>query len=169
MSTETASHNSALSNKRDQRDRQKQDGPLNENRQVVMDGATLKCPYAQGPGKLVVDSNEIQLQDQLWGTEADDKNMHNVQFEGVCSHPKFAGQTPPPCKSVIFLNNWKKVGTTKIQDQTVLVKESYINCDPKPNAIVPNTPSNQINSSKPQVLNAYFVAFKMIVPLKKKQ
>ena len=160
MSTETVSHNSVLSNKRDQRDRQKQDGPLNENRQVVMNGATLKCPYAQGPGKLVVDSNEIQLQEQLWGTEMDDKNMHNLQFEGVCSHPKFSGKTPPPCKSVIFLDNWKKIGTTKVQDHTVLVKESYINCDPKPNAITPNTPSDQINSSKPQVLNAYFVAFK---------
>lgn len=102
-----------------------------------MHGAQLKCPYAAGAGRLAVTSNEISLQDQLWATAGDSNNMLNVQFEGICGHPNFTGQAPPPCKSVIFLGRWQNVGTTMVQEQRALVKESFTTCNPKPNVAVP--------------------------------
>ncbi len=100
---------------------------------MVINGATLKCPYAQKEGTLKVTSNELKLQDQLWATEGDGCNMVNLQFPGVCNHPKW-GSNKPACMGVINLSPWQNVGTTTVQEQKVLVKESYITCNPTPNA-----------------------------------
>ena len=55
-------HESKLAQKREEKEKKsKEDSPL-EKREVVMHGAELNCPYAQGPGKLVVTSNELLLQ-----------------------------------------------------------------------------------------------------------
>jgi hypothetical protein len=132
----SSGHNATLEQKRQERDKANSEGSPNEKREVVMHGAELKCQYAQGPGKLVVTSNEIKLQDQLWATEGDGNNMVNLQFKGTCGHPNFAGQTPPPCMSVIKLSPWQNLGTSLVQEQKVLVKESYIVCNPVPNSAV---------------------------------
>ncbi len=117
--------------------KQKESEMVNENREMVLNGAVLKCPYTQMPGKLVVTSNSLKLQDQLWATEGDDENMANLQFPGICGHPKFASQTPPPCMSVInLINGWQNVGYPFVQEQRVLLKQSYIVCDPTPNVKV---------------------------------
>jgi hypothetical protein len=131
-------HQQTLDQKRAERDKKNEEGSPNEKREVVMHGAELKCQYAQGPGKLVVTSNEIKLQDQLWATEGDGNNMVNLQFKGTCGHPNFAGQTPPPCMSVIKLSPWQNLGTSLVQEQKVLVKESYIVCNPAPNVATPS-------------------------------
>ncbi len=143
-------HNAKLNQKRQEKAQQAaSDSPL-EKRELVMHGAKLKCPYAQGPGKLVVTSNELQLQDQLWATEGDGNNMLNLQFQGKCGHPKWPQRKmpPPPCMSVIKLTPWQNLGTTIVQDQTVLVKESCINCDPEFNVASPK-PVRQSGNIKP--------------------
>jgi hypothetical protein len=113
-------HKKTLQRLREERDREEnEDSPL-EKRMMVIDGATLNCPYAQGEGKLKVTSNELSLQDQLWATEGDGNNMVNLQFPGVCNHPKW-GDKKPPCMSVINLGPWQNVGTTIVQEQRVLV------------------------------------------------
>lgn len=133
----SSEHNAKLDKKREEKKKQtKGDSPL-EKREVIMNGAKLKCPYAQAPGELKVTSNEINLQDQLWATEGDGNNMINLQFKGTCGHTNFAGQTPPPCMSVIKLSPWQNLGTSFVQEQKVLVKESFITCDPAPNVAVP--------------------------------
>lgn len=132
----TSAHDQKLSEKRaEQQKKSSEDSPI-EKREMVMHGATLKCPYAQGPGELKVTSNEIQLQDQPFATIGDGNNMINLQFKGTCGHPKWPARnmSPPPCMSVIKLTPWQNPGTTQIQEQTVLVKESYINCDPEFNS-----------------------------------
>ena len=111
------------------------EGQPEEKREMVMHGATLQCPYAQGEGKLEVTSNELKLQDVLWATEGDGNNMVNLKFPGICNHPKW-GDKKPPCLSVINLSPWQNVGTTIVQEQRVLVKESCINCNPTPNSAV---------------------------------
>lgn len=131
-------HDNKLKQKREERAEQQSGDSPDDKRKVVMDGAVLKCPYASGPGKLVVDSNELLLQDQLWATEADNKNMINLQFEGTCSHPNFSGQTPPPCKGVINLGKWENIGTTIVQGNIVLIKDSKIKCNPTPNSATGN-------------------------------
>lgn len=130
-------HNEALKRKREEKKKKENEDSPNEKREVVMNGAELKCQYAQAPGKLVVTSNQIYLQDQLWATKGDGNNMINLQFKGTCGHPKWSGQTPPPCMGVIKLSPWQNLGTGIMQEQKVLVKESYITCDPTPNAAVP--------------------------------
>jgi Domain of unknown function (DUF4280) len=134
MSTEK--HNAKLEEKRAEKKKKAQEDSPSEKREVVMHGATLKCPYAQAPGKLVVTSNELQLQDQLWATIGDGNNMVNLQFKGTCGHPKWPQRkmTPPPCMSVIKLSPWENLGTFYVQEQKNLVKESTIKCDPEFNA-----------------------------------
>ncbi|MCX8533185.1 PAAR-like protein [Chryseobacterium luquanense] len=132
----SSEHNAKLNKKREEKQKKsKEDSPL-EKREVVMHGAKLKCPYAQALGDLKVTSNEINLQDQLWATEGDGNNMINLQFKGTCGHPKWSGQTPPPCMSVIKLSPWQNLGTSIVQEQKVLIKESFITCEPTPNVAV---------------------------------
>jgi len=130
MATQT--HNEKLNQKRAERQRKDVEDSPSEKREVVMHGAKLKCEYAQGLGKLVVTSNELQLQDKLWATQGDGNNMINLQFKGTCGHPKWPAKNiqPPPCMSVIKLSPWEKLGETIVQDQKVLVKESCITCNP---------------------------------------
>jgi N-acetylmuramoyl-L-alanine amidase/Domain of unknown function (DUF4280) len=150
----TEEHNKLLEEKRAKKKKQANEPKLEEKREVVMHGATLKCPYAQVPGKLVVTSNELELQDQLWGTEGDGNNMVNLQFEGICGHPKWPQRkmTPPPCRSAIKLTPWENLGTFYVQEQKNLVKESTIKCDPEFNAAcalpIPKVESIQIRINR---------------------
>ncbi|KFF21478.1 PAAR-like protein [Chryseobacterium sp. JM1] len=131
----TSAHDRKLSEKRAEKQKKASGDSPTEKREVVMHGAKLKCPHAKVLGDLKVTSNEINLQDQLWATEGDGNNMVNLQFKGTCGHPKWPAQnmSPPPCMSVIKLSPWENLGSTKVQKQTVLVKESFIFCDPTPN------------------------------------
>ncbi|RXM50572.1 MULTISPECIES: PAAR-like protein [unclassified Chryseobacterium] len=162
----TSAHDQKLSEKRaEQQKKANEDSPV-EKREMVMHGAKLKCPYAQGPGDLIVTSNEINLQDQPFATIGDGNNMVNLQFKGTCGHPKWPARnmSPPPCMSVIKLSPWQNPGTTTIQEQTALVKESFINCDPEFNSAaakpIPQAESikSEIqNNDVPKILDAYFV------------
>lgn len=136
----TSAHDKKLSEKRaEQQKKSSEDSPV-EKREQVMHGAKLKCPYAQAPGELKVTSNEINLQDQPFATIGDGNNMVNLQFKGTCGHPKWPARnmSPPPCMSVIKLSPWQNPGTSIIQEQKVLVKESFINCDPEFNSASPS-------------------------------
>ncbi|MBL1220044.1 DUF4280 domain-containing protein [Chryseobacterium sp. L7] len=161
----TSAHDRKLSEKRTEKQKKSnEDSPL-EKREVVMHGAKLKCPFAQSPGDLKVTSNEINLQDQLWATEGDGNNMVNLQFKGTCGHPKWPAKnmSPPPCMSVIKLSPWENLGTSTVQTQTVLVKESFITCDPDFNAAVakpiPKVASikSSIGNDKPAIIAGHWV------------
>lgn len=153
-----------LEQKRAERQKKDSEDSPSEKREVVMHGAKLKCEYAQNLGDLVVTSNELQLQDKLWATEGDGNNMVNLQFKGNCGHPKWPAKNmqPPPCMSVIKLSPWEKLGTTIVQDQKVLVKESCITCNPDFNAAtaspIPKVESVEIKLNK--ILN-----FERLTPL----
>lgn len=160
----TSAHDRKLSEKRAERQKKSGEDSPSEKREMVMHGAKLSCPYAQAPGELKVTSNEIILQDKLFATKGDGNNMVNLQFKGTCGHPKWPAQnmSPPPCMSVIKLSPWQNLGTSIIQEQTVLVKESYINCTPDFNAAVasPIPKVASIASSiddKPIIISGYWV------------
>lgn len=162
----TSAHDKKLSEKRaEQQKKSSEDSPV-EKREQVMHGAKLKCPYAQAPGELKVTSNEINLQDQPFATIGDGNNMVNLQFKGTCGHPKWPARnmSPPPCMSVIKLSPWQNPGTSIIQEQKVLVKESFINCDPEFNSASPSPipkaesiKSEIQNNDAPKIIDAYFV------------
>ncbi|MGK6344225.1 PAAR-like protein [Chryseobacterium sp. DT-3] len=162
----TSAHDRKLSEKRAEKQKKANENSPLEKREMVMHGAKLKCPYAQAPGELKVTSNEIILQDKLFATHGDGNNMVNLQFKGTCGHPKWPARnmSPPPCMSVIKLTPWQNLGTSIIQEQTVLVKESYIDCDPEFNTATA-TPIPQAASIKseiqnneiPKIIDAYFV------------
>lgn len=133
--TETARKEEIANKLRADNERLLKEGQPEEKREMVIHGATLHCPYAQSEGKLKVTSNEILLQDRICATEGDGNNMINLKFSGVCNHPKW-GDKKPACQSVINLSPWQNLGKTVIQEQRVLVKESYISCNPSPNTAV---------------------------------
>ncbi|MFD2907381.1 PAAR-like protein [Flavobacterium ardleyense] len=167
------SHSERLQEKREEKKHKEQEQTPIEKREVVMHGAALKCPLAQGFGTLVVTSNDILLQDQKWATVNDDSNMVNLQFKGTCGHSKWPAQKipPPPCMSVINLSPWQKLGTTLVQEQEVLVKESFINCEPAFNTAVakpiPKVESIAIKDN-PGVLDVYFAKFNINSKTEKK-
>ncbi|MDQ0782158.1 PAAR-like protein [Chryseobacterium sp. W4I1] len=134
----TSAHDQKLSEKRAEKEKKSNGDSPSEKREMVMHGATLKCPYAQAPGELKVTSNEINLQDKIFATKGDGNNMVNLQFKGNCGHPKWPARnmSPPPCMSVIKLSPWQNLGSTTIQKQTTLVKESFIYCNPEFNSAI---------------------------------
>ena len=97
-----------------------------EMKKVVMNGAKLLCPFHPAPGTLVVTSNQVRLQGNIWATSADNKKT-NFLFTGLCLHPSF-GSAKPPCIGVITPLIWEKTGTIKVQDNPTLLKESKIKC-----------------------------------------
>ncbi|CVK15607.1 protein of unknown function (DUF4280) [Apibacter mensalis] len=133
--TETAQKEEIANKLRAENDKLLKEGLPEEKREMVIHGAILYCPYAQAEGKLKVTSNEILLQDRICATEGDGNNMINLQFPGLCNHPKW-GDKKPACQSVINLTPWQNLGKTLVQEQRVLVKESYISCNPSPNTAV---------------------------------
>lgn len=162
----TSAHDDKLSEKRAEKEKKSSEDSPAEKREMVLHGAELKCPYAQGPGELKVTSNEINLQDKIFATKGDGNNMVNLQFKGTCGHPKWPARnmSPPPCMSVIKLSPWQNLGTSVIQEQTALVKESFINCDPEFNAASPSAipqaasiKSEIQTNDSPKILDAYFV------------
>lgn len=161
----TSAHDQKLSEKRAEKQKKANEDSPSEKREMVIHGATLKCPYAQAPGKLKVTSNEINLQDKLFATKGDGNNMVNLQFKGTCGHPKWPAQNtpPPPCMSVIKLSPWQNLGTSIVQEQTVLVKESFITCDPVANVAVakpiPKAASikTSIENDKPTIVLGHWV------------
>lgn len=162
----TSAHDDKLSEKRAEKEKKSGEDSPAEKREMVLHGAELKCPYAQGPGELKVTSNEINLQDKIFATKGDGNNMVNLQFKGTCGHPKWPARnmSPPPCMSVIKLSPWQNLGTSVIQEQTALVKESFINCDPEFNAASPSaipqaaSIKSEIQANDaPKILDAYFV------------
>ena len=131
-----AAQKEEIANKlRAENDKLLKEGLPEEKREMVINCATLYCPYAQSEGKLKVTSNEILLQDRICATEGDGNNMINLKFSGICNHPKW-GKKKPACQSVINLSPWQNLGKTLVQEQRVLVKESYICCNPYPNKAV---------------------------------
>lgn len=132
-----STHQEILDKKRaKERKKETNDSP-NEKKEIVINGAVLKCQYASAPGKLVVTSNEIYTQNQLCATEGDRNGSINLQFQCPCGHPKWAGPKPPPmCNAVIKLQPWQNLGTTVYQEQKTLIKGSCIFCDPIPNVPV---------------------------------
>jgi hypothetical protein len=97
-----------------------------EMKKVVMNGAKLLCPFHPAPGTLLVTSNQIRLQGNIWATEADNQKI-NFLFLGICTHPSVAS-APPPCISIITPLKWTDVGTVKVQDNKTLLKKSKIKC-----------------------------------------
>lgn len=159
---EKTEHQKILDQKRKEKEKQNSSDTPTEKRELVMNGAKLECKYAQGEGTLNVTSNEILLQDKVVATMNDNNNMLNLQFKGTCGHPIWPSKKipPPPCMSVIKLDKWKKIGTNLIQEQTNLVKESTIICNPDFNNAVAK-PIPKVESIKveeiPKILDAYFV------------
>ena len=125
MATNKNKHDEKTQEMRDEKKKEGNDSP-NEKRKMVMNGAKILCKYMPAPGTLMVTSNQVKLQDQLWATEGDCTKM-NLQFQGVCMHPKW-GYAKPPCIGVIVPTKWEDVGTTIVQDKKVLIKGSTIKC-----------------------------------------
>lgn len=97
-----------------------------EMRKVVMLGAKLMCPFHPAPGVFFVTSNQIRLQNGIWGTEADNTKQ-NFLFTALCTHPSVAS-APPPCISIITPLMWTDTGTVIVQGKKTLLKKSKIKC-----------------------------------------
>ena len=100
----------------------------NEKVKFVCDGAKVTCPFNSAlVGTLKATSTSIKLQDKPWATVGDKNNAKNLQFKGVCNHPRW-GSHKPPCNSVINLTKWENASQTVIGVRDALLVKSTIPC-----------------------------------------
>jgi hypothetical protein len=103
----------------------------NEQQKYVCNGGKVQCPFANPPmADIVVTSTTIMLQDKPWATVKDKDGKVNFNFTGVCSHPsqQKPPASPPPCKTIISLGEWKDFSETKVGDDNALLVKSTIPC-----------------------------------------
>lgn len=94
-------------------------------KKYVCDGAKILCKLCSNPiGNIIVTSNTIKLQDNLYSTEAD-KQKNNLLFKGTCSKSPNGSAA---CTSVIAPVKWKNTADAKIQNNKALLDNSTIQC-----------------------------------------
>lgn len=104
---------------------------VNEQQKFVCQGGKVQCQFCTPPiADIIVTSSTIMLQDKPWATVKDKDGKVNFNFTGVCNHPSQQKpfSTPPPCKAVINLGEWKDYSETIIGDTNALLVKSTIPC-----------------------------------------
>lgn len=93
---------------------------------MVINGAKLQCTLCTNPvGDLKVNFDTPTTQDKKTAT-VKEKDMTSLVFKGNC---KKSPQSSSPCASVMQLGSWKNVGTSKVQEQFLLLLKSTIKCN----------------------------------------
>jgi hypothetical protein len=103
----------------------------NEQVKYICQGAKVRCKYCDPPiAPLTVTAESILLQDKPWATTGDKDGKVNFGFTGVCKHPSQQKPfcSPPPCKSVISLGEWRDYSDTTIGGHNALLVKSKIPC-----------------------------------------
>lgn len=101
----------------------------NEQIKYVNEQGKVSCTFCSSLiGDVKVTSAEVKLQDALWATAGDKNGAANIQFKGMCNHPKW-GKYKPPCSGVIQLGEWKDLSSTIIDSQPALLRKSTIPCN----------------------------------------
>jgi Domain of unknown function (DUF4280) len=94
-------------------------------KKIVIDGATIKCDSCIVPlGKMKVNFDTPTIQNKKVAT-VKENGAKSIQFFGNC---KNSPKMEIPCKTFMFLGEWKKVGNMKVQEQFPLLQESTIKC-----------------------------------------
>jgi hypothetical protein len=93
---------------------------------LVIDGAKIQCTLCANPiGDLKVNFDTPTIQNKKTAT-VKEKDKKSLIFKGNCSK---SPQSSSPCASVMQLDKWKDVGTSKVQDQFPLLLKSTIKCN----------------------------------------
>jgi len=104
---------------------------LEEEYKFVCEGGKVMCKYCSEPiAEIKVTSNTISLQDKPWLTTGDKDGKINFDFKGACLHPsqQKPSSPPPPCKSVIQLDEWTDFSDTNIDNYNAILVKSKIKC-----------------------------------------
>lgn len=92
---------------------------------LVIDTATLECNLCTSPkGILKVNYDTPTIQNKKTAT-LKEKSSSSLTFTGNCTK---SPQSASPCSAVMKLGEWKDYGTSKSQDQYVLLLKSTIPC-----------------------------------------
>ena len=93
---------------------------------LVIDTAKLECKLCSNPqGLMKVNYDTPTIQEKKTAT-VKEKSPQSLVFMGTCSK---SPQSSSPCASVMQLGEWKDIGTSKSQDERVLLQKSTIKCN----------------------------------------
>lgn len=107
-------------------EKRRQEEKAIDDLKFVIDGAKLKCDLCTNPvGDLKVNYRTPTIQGKKAATVVE-KDIKSIIFQGNC---KKSPQSSSPCASVMQLEDWKDVGTIKMQDQFPLLQKSTIKCN----------------------------------------
>jgi len=95
-------------------------------KKYVCNQAKIECQMCTNPqGTLMVTSNMIKLQGEIWATEKD-KEKINLIFQGNC---KKSPHQAVPCIAVMQTGQWQGTGDISIQGSKPLLESSTIMCN----------------------------------------
>ncbi len=95
------------------------------SKNYVCDGAKIECQLCTKPeGTLMVTSNQIKIQGQLFANE-NDKGKPNLMFQGNCKASPYQAS---PCMGVIAPIAWQGTADALIQGGKALLEDSTIMC-----------------------------------------
>lgn len=124
-----------------ERDNRNEQEATEDSLKLVVNSATLECTLCTNPiGTLNVTYDTPTIQQEKTAT-VKEKNSQSLIFMGNC---KKSPQSASPCASVMQLGEWKDVGTSKSQNEIVLLQKSTIKCN-YGNVDIRITDSGQIN------------------------
>lgn len=93
---------------------------------LVINTAKLECKLCSNPqGLMKVNYDTPTIQGKKTAT-VKEKSPQSLVFTGNCNK---SPQSSSPCASVMQLGEWKDVGTSKSQDERVLLQKSTIKCN----------------------------------------
>ncbi|MBV6881791.1 PAAR-like protein [Epilithonimonas ginsengisoli] len=127
-----------LEQKRAERNEQEK---TEDSLKLVISTATLECILCTNPfGTLIVNYDTPTIQQKKTAT-VKEKGSQSLVFMGNC---KKSPQSASPCASVMQLDEWRDFGTSKSQNEIVLLQKSTIKCN-YGNVDIRITDSGQIN------------------------
>jgi hypothetical protein len=110
----------------DVRKEREEEEKAEDDLKLVIDTAKLECKLCSNPkGFMKVNYNTPTIQEKKTAT-VKEKSPQSLVFMGTCSK---SPQSSSPCASVMQLGEWKDIGTSKSQDERVLLKKSTIKCN----------------------------------------
>lgn len=118
-----AENSKEAENKREERE---EDEKIEDGLKHVIDTATLKCTLCTNPkGIIKVNYDTPTTQEKKTATVIE-KDASSLIFFGNCTKSPNGAS---PCAAVMQLGQWKDIGTSKSQDEHVLLQKSTIKCN----------------------------------------
>lgn len=110
----------------DVRKEREEEEKAEDDLKLIIETAKLECKLCSNPqGVMKVNYDTPTIQGKKIAT-VKEKSPQSLIFMGTCSK---SPQSSSPCASVMQLGEWKDIGTSKFQNERVLLQKSTIKCN----------------------------------------